>query len=175
MKIDGRKRGLVGLTGVDPLMQSCSAEPQYLHEVLSRTAEVDWDMAGSTSFLSSSICFSFSSLSVTVTPSSPDATFSTSEAPPSESDGSSSTPPTWPLEREKRENRIPPIPFPILAAPAGQWEGRSAFPWKPRISVKWFSDLTQGSRVLVKSRRRREISAAYPADDSNATFPALLG
>ncbi len=40
-----------------------------------------------------------------------------SQTPPSESDGSSSTPPTCPLERENLENRIPPIPLPILAAP----------------------------------------------------------
>lgn len=97
-----------------------AAKAQYLHEVLSMTAEVDWDMAGCTSLLSSSICLLISSLSATIAPSSPDVTFSTSETPPSESDGSSSTPPTWPLEREKRENRIPPIPFPRLAAPEAQ-------------------------------------------------------
>ncbi len=45
----------------------------------------------------------------------PSSTFS--QAPPSESDGSSSTPPTCPLERENLENRIPPMPLPILAAP----------------------------------------------------------
>lgn len=90
---------------------------QHLHEVMSMTAEVDWDMAGSTSLLSSIICLSFSSFSAIATSSSPVPTFFTSEVPLSESDGSSSTPPTWPLEREKRENRIPPIPFPRLAAP----------------------------------------------------------
>lgn len=30
----------------------------------------------------------------------------------------------WLFERENREKRIPPNPFPILAAPAGRHEGR---------------------------------------------------
>ncbi|KAG7220748.1 hypothetical protein INR49_031991 [Caranx melampygus] len=71
----------------------------YLHEVLSMMAEVDWGMVGSTSLPSSSVCLSFLSLSAPTNPSSPDDVFSTSEAPPSQSVGSSSTPTTWLLER----------------------------------------------------------------------------
>lgn len=58
------------------------------------TAEVDCDRAGSTSVRSSSTALSSSSPSSAVITSCPDATFSPSVAPPSESDGSSSNPPT---------------------------------------------------------------------------------
>lgn len=40
--------------------------------------------------------------------------------------------------------------------------------------VKWFSDLTRGSWVLVKSSLWREFSAAYPADHSNAHFQPYM-